>query len=94
VSSGRLDRDRCRIDRTRVGTNDRLLTADETRTRLRCSPGTVENLVRRGFLEKVLVLSAVRYRESQVAAIVEHGTRRVSDVERLRADRRAAGRVP
>jgi hypothetical protein len=47
----------------------------QTRTAIGCCETTVENLVRRGFLEKVYVLSAVRFRESEVAQIVQRGTR-------------------
>ena len=51
----------------------------------------MENLARRRYLEKVHVLSAVRFRESEVDAIVRHGTPRLHDVERLMAGRAASG---
>jgi hypothetical protein len=35
----------------------------------------VERLARQGFLEKVHVLGAVRYRESDILAIIREGTR-------------------
>jgi hypothetical protein len=67
-----------RIERTRVAP-DRLLKLPEAASRLACSPGTVENLVRRGLLEKVPVLGAVRYRESDIQRIIREGA--VSRVE-------------
>jgi hypothetical protein len=67
-----------RIDRTRVHAADRLLTSAETRGQLGCSAGTVENLVRQGFLEKVYLLAGVRYRESDVERIIRQGARRRS----------------
>lgn len=68
-----VGRARCRIDRTRVSLSDRLLTVAETRRALGCCESTVETLVRRGYLEKVPLLSGIRFRESQVAAILENG---------------------
>ena len=62
-------------DGTRVSADDRLLTISETRRVLGCSESTVESLVRQGHLDKVYVLTAVRFRESQVRAIVRHGAR-------------------
>jgi hypothetical protein len=50
-----------------------LLTVAETRRALGCCETTVETLVRRGYLEKVYLLSAVRFRESQVRLILDNG---------------------
>ena len=59
------------------GAADCLLTSAETRTRIKCSQFTLENLVRAGVLEKVYVFTGVRYRQSQVDHFIRNGTGRV-----------------
>jgi hypothetical protein len=81
-----------RLSGSCVTAADRLLTVDETRALLGCSPGTVENLARKGFLEKVHVLTAVRYRASDVELIVRHGTRRGSYADAVPAGGAGASR--
>lgn len=66
-----------------IAVDDRLLTPAETAQRLGVSRRSVERLAERGVLERVKVLGATRFRASDVAAIVAHGT----DAP---ADRRAA----
>jgi hypothetical protein len=72
------------------------MTVAETRRVLGCCETTVESLVRRGYLEKIYLLTAVRFRESEVQAILDNGTRslprRVIDVAPGCAYRGAAGR--
>lgn len=55
---------------------DHLLTAAETRSLLRISRSTEDTLARAGLLEKVYVLTGVRYRASQVDHLVRNGTGR------------------
>jgi predicted DNA-binding transcriptional regulator AlpA len=82
----------CASDRSRVSPRavpDRLLDRPEVVETLGLSPRTVERLAEQGYLTKIKVLGATRYRLSEVEAIVRHGTpqrRKVSDVERLLAD--------
>jgi predicted DNA-binding transcriptional regulator AlpA len=58
---------------------DCLIPAPETARRLGVSRRTVDNLAQRGLLERVRVLGATRYRESDVARIVREGTPRARD---------------
>jgi hypothetical protein len=57
--------------------SDRLIDAPEVAEVLGCSPRTVDRLAELGFLTRVKVLGATRYKASEVAAIVEHGTGRL-----------------
>jgi predicted DNA-binding transcriptional regulator AlpA len=85
----------CASDRSRVSTRavpDRLLDRPEVVETLGLSPRTVERLAQRGYLTQVKVLGATRYRLSEVEAIIRHGTRRLSDVERLLSDPAEAAR--
>ena len=52
---------------------DRLLRKEDVVNRLSLSLRTVDRLVSSGKLEKVKVMGAVRFRESDVQALVEKG---------------------
>ena len=54
--------------------DDRLLPPPETARRLGISRRTVDRLAELGFLEKVHVLGAARYRQSDVDRIIRDGT--------------------
>jgi Helix-turn-helix domain len=54
---------------------DILRTTPETARRLGVSRWTVKRLADRGFLEPVSVLSATRYRESDIERLIRFGTR-------------------
>jgi hypothetical protein len=54
---------------------DQLLDLPEAVSRLRVSPRTVERLGERGYLTRVKVLGATRYRASEVETIIREGTR-------------------
>ena len=52
------------------------MTVAETRTRLRVSRATVDNLWSEGLLELVYIFTGVPYRASQVDQLVRSGTGR------------------
>jgi hypothetical protein len=54
---------------------DRLLTTPETATSLGLSPRSVGKLAEQGFLTRIKVLGATRYRASEVERLIREGTR-------------------
>jgi predicted DNA-binding transcriptional regulator AlpA len=54
---------------------DRLIRPGEAAKALALSPRSLDKLHEQGILPKVHVLGAVRYRWSEVQAIIRHGTR-------------------
>lgn len=56
---------------------DRLIDLPETAEALGVSPRTVARLAEQGFLTRVKVLSATRYRASEIEQIIRQGTRPV-----------------
>ena len=53
---------------------DRLVKSPEALSRLGVSPRTLDKLAELGHLEKVHILGAVRYRESEIERIIASGT--------------------
>ena len=51
----------------------RLLTKKEAAARLSISTRTLDRMVVQGMIEKVFVVAAVRFRESDINEIVNHG---------------------